>query len=358
MNMEYKEGWEETKARWTAFWNGEIIDRPIMLITTPSDDPPEIVIPDDYVYHWTDISHHIDYLEKRNLSTIYMGEAIPSVCPMSAWCAYYGGKTRFLRDTIWHEPMFSDWRDAPDWDTAWRDAGYENLLSMMKALCEQRSGRYFVGFPPILFGAPSDMVAAMRGTDRYLLDLLEYPDEVENAQTRMAKNYAKVYDEIWALIHSYGYEGYGNWWPIWSPEPLAVFQSDVSCMISETMFERFVAQHLETMTSHVVHAFYHLDGPDAIRHVDRICEMPNLDAIQWVPGAGTEPGALQWLDLFKRIQGHGKAVYFPLLQDELEPIIRQLDPSKIILGLSAATRDDANRLMENAARWTKEFWGL
>ena len=57
MQLSYKENWEDARERWTAFWEGEMIDRPIMLVTTPAPNSPEIDAPEDYEYHWTDIDH-------------------------------------------------------------------------------------------------------------------------------------------------------------------------------------------------------------------------------------------------------------------------------------------------------------
>jgi hypothetical protein len=359
MRMSYKSGWDDAKDRWEAFWQGEIIDRPVMLLTVPVPGAAPLPVPDDYEYHWTDTAHQIAWHEARNRSAVYLAEAIPAVGggPLSAWCAYYGGKTTFLRDTIWHEPVDFTWDDPPDWKHAWNDEGYRKLLDLIDSLCRARKGSFYVGFPPTLHAAPSDVLSAMRGVDRFLIDLVEYPEEVEAALESMSANFATIYDEIYRIIHSHGYEGYGNWWPVWSPDRFGVFQSDVSCMISGPMFERFVVPHLENTSAHVVNGVYHLDGPDAIRHVERVCELPNIKAIQWVPGSGTEPGALQWLDLFKRIQAKGRAVYLGLLPGELETIIRELDPRKLILGLGARTEEEAEEFMQAAARWTAKYWG-
>ena len=131
---------------------------------------------------------------------------------------------------------------------------------------------------------------------------------------------------------------------------MGVFQSDVSCMLSPEMVEKFIIPHLEITASFVTHGCYHLDGPDAIKHVERICEVPGIHTIQWVPGAGQKPGALQWMGLFKKVQANGRSIYFGLQHSELETIIRELDPRKMILGMSAATIEEANQLMAKSEK--------
>ena len=39
------------------------------------------------------------------------------------------------------------------------------------------------------------------------------------------------------------------------------------------------------------HSLYHLDGPDAIKHVPALMELEKLDALQWTCGAGQPDGA-------------------------------------------------------------------
>jgi hypothetical protein len=44
---------------------------------------------------------------------------------------------------------------------------------------------------------------------------------------------------------------------------------------------------------------YHLDGPQALRYLDRLLEIPAVHAIQWVPGAGRD----YWVDWISLVTG-------------------------------------------------------
>ena len=358
MELAYKEDWPAARRRWCAYWQGEIIDRPVMLITVPQPNPAQLPQPPDDHYRWMDIPYQVRVMEARNRSTRYLGEAIPPVHgPMAAWSAYYGGPVRYMPDTIWFEPFVDSYEHAPDWDADWQDGGYLHLRDMVHSLAQSRRGEFFVGFPPTMHTAPSDLLSSMRGVDRYLMDLIEYPDQVRAATMAMSRNFGRIFADLYSVIHAHGYEGYGNWWPIWSPEPLGVFQSDVSCMLSASMFEDFVVPHLEATAAAVTHSCYHLDGPDAIRHAGRVCEVAGIHTIQWVPGSGTRPGAMQWLELFRTIQARGRSVYFGLSPHELEDAIRELDPRRIILAMGAGSVQEAEDLLSRAEAWTARYWG-
>jgi len=58
----------------------------------------------------------------------------------------------------------------------------------------------------------------------------------------------------------------------------------------------------------VDHRIYHLDGPGAIHHLDTLLNLPELHAIQWVPGAGVTGGITQWVPLILRVQSKGKSI--------------------------------------------------
>ena len=50
-------------------------------------------------------------------------------------------------------------------------------------------------------------------------------------------------------------------------------------------------------------SIYHLDGPGEIPHLDMLLDIPRLNGIQWVAGAGkaalTDPC---WFDMYKKMQ--------------------------------------------------------
>lgn len=80
---------------------------------------------------------------------------------------------------------------------------------------------------------------------------------------------------------------------------------DLSCMFSPAMYERFVMPYLQERIGVLDEAFYHLDSPGALPHLDLLLGIPNLKGIQWVPGLSNPPHE-EWLDVLNRIVGAGK----------------------------------------------------
>lgn len=109
-----------------------------------------------------------------------------------------------------------------------------------------------------------------------------------------------------------------------------IVQCDFSALISPAHFEEFCLPEIQRQCAMLDTSIYHLDGPDAIRHLDMILEIKDLDAVQWVAGAG-KPGAKGWLPLLQRIQKAGKSVIVATPPGDVQEILSVLSPKGLML---------------------------
>ena len=98
----------------------------------------------------------------------------------------------------------------------------------------------------------------------------------------------------------------------------------------------------------MTHNIFHLDGKGMLRHLDRILEVPEIAAIQWVQGVGDDLPILQWLPVIKKIQAAGKGVIVDLQLDELEPFIAAMDPTDCIF--ASLRRRTSSRIFSSGWR--------
>jgi len=274
---------------------------------------------------------------------------------MAGWLPVYGGRITADWDTVWIHKSFRSWDEAPDWERDWDDSGWRQLVETIELLVESSAGRFFVGLPPLL--TPNDLLSVLREPKTFLTDLVDEPDLVKSALQQMTLNMLRMYEALCAIIHR-RFEGIHHHYPVWCPEPLITVQSDVSCMLSPAMFEEFIIPELETLSSTVGRAIYHLDGPDAVKHLDRVLDLPHLSMLQWVPGAGQPGGFEHWMHIFKRAQEKGKRIYLPCAPSQLQTAIREFRPElTFVLMGEVASIEEAQKLMRDAERWTREYWG-
>jgi 5-methyltetrahydrofolate--homocysteine methyltransferase len=167
-------------------------------------------------------------------------------------------------------------------------------------------GKMLQRFPDLVEGL--DTLAAMRGTQTLLQDLIDRPDWVHDCLKKITQLYFHYYDMTYDVIRD---EVGGSTFFTWAPGRQVKLQCDFSAMISPGMFKEFMVPVLTEMTERVSYSWYHWDGADAIGHLDTLLSIPELDMIQWTPGEGVpEEASSTWWPLYHRILDTGKKLYF------------------------------------------------
>jgi hypothetical protein len=352
----YKENWEEAKKRLTAFWQKGVIGRPCIHITAPREGKYSSPEPRDFKEKWTDPEYIIKNAIAQFESIYYGGEAIPAITLLVGYAFAYGAPLHFSEQTIWHEPIFNDVEDYKNFNFDYSsDWGWQQIKNVVQAMAKAGEGKFIVGQPAII--QANDLFSILRGTEKFCIDLIEHPEEVKAVLSIMRKNWLSVYTECDTML-SKRIEGSTSWLPIWSPGKMSTIQSDVSCMISPKMFEKFIMPELIEVTEHIEHIFYHLDGPDAIKHLDRLLDIPGIFGVQWTPGSGRPTSLSHWLPMYKKIQEKGKGLCPPAIhKDELETAIKDLRPEGLFLLVEgASSAAEAEGLLVKAEEWTKKYW--
>ena len=95
---------------------------------------------------------------------------------------------------------------------------------------------------------------------------------------------------------------------------------------------------------------YHLDGPGALRHLDTLLDIGQLDAIQFVYGDGAKP-ASRWMHVFKRIQAGGKNLHITIEPREVDTFMENLRPEGVMLQMEASSVEEADAVLKKIAGW-------
>ncbi len=176
-----------------------------------------------------------------------------------------------------------------------------------------------IGIPNL--GGMMDIVESMRGANNSLMDLYDDPEEVIRLNDDIYAAYKKAYDEYIKNINNDKILGYSGWITLLSQKPYFISQCDFCCMIGPAQFDEFVYDTLEKEANLIERSFYHLDGPGAVKHLDRIIEA-GFDGIQWINGAGSKPlDDPRWDDIYKKVHKAGKLLQVYIYnQNELKYI--------------------------------------
>lgn len=309
----YKDDFDEARDRLTAWWNGEDIGRPAMQITAPREPPweeaPEMPPPPGWLtdYSTSDFAYRVHLSRTACLKRQFLAEAMPVVAPDLApncLALYLGCRGVDQPGTVWCEPCL----DRPENAVFRRNPSnsyWDFTLRLGKEQLRLGRGKFLIQFPDLIEGL--DTLAAMRGNEELLVDLIDRPDWVRAALSRITESYFECYDDLYDLFRD---DRGGSFFWAWAPGRMAKLQCDFSAMISPEMFGKFMAPVLTAMTQRLDHCMYHWDGPGAIGHHDHLLSIPKLDMLQWTPGAGCEPVMdRRWWPLYHKTLDAGKAVF-------------------------------------------------
>ena len=310
--LRYREDMEEVRDRLRTWWNGGDIGRPAMLLSapraTPLEDIPIMPEPEGWLTHYStsNFEYRVNLSERACVNTHYLGEAVPNVSPDLApncLALYLGCKGVEQLGTVWCEPVIQDPETARfEFDPA--NFYWDFTLRLAKEQLRLGEGKFLASFPDLIEGL--DTLAAMRGTQALLVDLVERPEWVHHALHEITQRYFDHYDRLYEMIKDK--RGGSHFWA-WAPGRMTKLQCDFSAMISPEMFEAFMVPVFIEMTEQLDYCMYHWDGPGAIRHHDHLLSIPGITMIQWTPGAGVEPVMdRKWWPLYHKTIDAGKKV--------------------------------------------------
>ncbi|MBI3919774.1 MAG: hypothetical protein HY318_00045 [Armatimonadetes bacterium] len=310
----YREDWTEARNRLTTWWNGGDIGRPAMLVLAPRSEPIEHIAalpePANWVTHYStaNLPYRVNLALRACLGNHYLGEAAPVVASgdlaPNCLALYLGCKGVEKPGTVWCESFVENPEDVCfDFDP--ENFYWKFSREVYRQTLELGEGKFLHQFPDLIEGL--DTLAAMRGSERLLADLIERPDWVASCLRRITDRYFHYYDLLYDMIRD---EVGGSVFWCWAPGRMAKFQCDFSAMISPKMFREFMFPVLKEMAERVSYSMYHWDGPGAIGHLEALLSIPDLDMIQWTPGSGVEGSWHQrWWPLYHPILEVGKKLF-------------------------------------------------
>jgi hypothetical protein len=358
MGLLHKPDWDDAKERFLAWWEGEALGRCGLAVTAPKGkaqkgQPP--TAPENPLRRWTDLDYIAELNEFQHRNTFYGGEAFP------IWHGGYPGHTSiptFLgcpltldMRTGWHEPILNGDTWALDDLALDRDNRYYRFqLDLLQTAAEASRGR---SVPSVgAFGGCGDTLAAARGTMRLLTDVIDRPDLVRRTELHLMGMWIEVYSTFYDIVSPAG-GGSTCWFPLWSPGRFYAAQCDFSYTISPSMFTDLFVPALERQLEFLDHAVYHVDGVEAFRHVPQLCDLPRLQALQILPGAG-KPSPLHYLPVLREVQARGKNLHITIPAHEVEPALRELSARGLFIATSCETETEARALLAKVEGWSHD----
>jgi len=311
-----KDDLAEAQARTNDWWDNRRSDRALIQVKGRLEEPwfkVPIRTAESLHAYWTDPDVVMPRILNELGSTWYGGEAFPVLSPVpgrivSITAKYLGAPNVYVDDqTTWSEPIIDDWSDPPslDWnpENEWWSITRRNLQACADEV-RRRDLECFIGHPDL--NGPTEVLAGLRNPEKLCMDLVMEPDTVKRAARKVQDAWYEAWKGVREITAPFG--GCFTFMGLWSDQEAPDLQSDFSSLISPAMFAEFMLPLIREQAERFPRSVFHLDGPDMVRHLDLLLSVEEINAIQWVEGAGAGPVS-RWTDLMRRIQDGGKALY-------------------------------------------------
>lgn len=348
-----KDNWDSTSSKWTRYWNRENDGRPLMCVIardastetafqqataegtkmfsvlcqgTDATLPAELAVRDmDDLY--TDAvrmdARYRHFCETHH----FLGESFPNIDAdfgPGSMASYLGSNIVFREDTQWFEHCVDDWADRGplvfDAEAPW----WKKHHQLVRDLRGLAGNDYLIGMPDIMENI--DVLASLRGVENVIYDLIDEPEEVEKRIAEVGAAYFDYYDRFYDLVKDPTGGSAYTVFQIWGPGRLAKLQCDLSAMLSPDHFRDFIQESLRTQAQKLDQVLYHLDGEEAIRHMDALMEIEEIDALQWTSGDFGPDGTLpDWDVIYDKARAAGKSIWVKVYTGELDDWIRNTD---------------------------------
>ncbi len=302
---------DDTLDRFNRWWSLQATDRPVLEL--PVQARPHAVAaqpPGCLRARWLDAEWQVEVALADLRARPYVAETLPVFVPNvgpDLTATLLGAELEFGESTSWSlHPV----TDASQWDAVrQREPDFANpywrAIERMTALALERGGGEILVGLPDLHGA-YDMLVGLRGPEELCIDLMEDAELVEATAMRMADIFNAAVARAWAPLAAAGMPA--TTWTRFLHDGLAYVAScDFWCLVSPEMARRHVVATIEREAAALQRAIFHLDGPDALRHLDWLLQCKHVHAVQWVYGAGKGPAA-RWLDVYRKCLDAGKAI--------------------------------------------------
>jgi len=351
--LKYKPDFERAQQYWDAFWAHEIIDRPCTIIRAEIANNPGR--PFRLQPIMADFEKSFEQFDRYLQTHSFMGECMPGFRPgfgPDQMAGFLGAPIVISPDsseTSWSQKIVDDWQAFGPLKIDEDNKCWQRMIEFHEAAEKHFKGKCLLY--EIDTHSNIDTLEGLRGAQKLLFDMIDYPDVIMEAMNQVRPIYKQIYEKFQvygskkqlgtsAELHLYSRARYNR------------IQADFICLLSPDMFRRFVLPALREEADYLDYSCFHLDGPDALKHLDDLLAIDSLDAIQWVPGAGAgdKEEVFKWPEVVHRIQAANKSIIIYGTAEEIKAVHGRFKPELLVYDVNTKSRDEGLKLLD----WLKK----
>lgn len=340
--------WPRLRERYLASWRRERLDRGVIAhLQNPNRNRPE---PEPWMLALSEQT----YLDPEKLFALkawrrtswnWHADLFQYTTPFygpNVFVGFCGAQPVFGQDTVWHQPLISSLDEADRVHFDEDNRYWRAHLESVDYFSQQCEGRLQLGTTD--FGGPTDWIATVMGTEAFLMETIQRPDEMREFALRLADECNQAFDLMCPRVMARN-DGVVDWMPYWSDLRMGTVQDDMAINFSPDMYREVFLPALERMARHTERTVLHWhDG--AAQHLESLLAVEAIDLVQFGHDPSSPPFR-ESLPLMQRIQQAGKLLFISCVEaEDAEFFLTHLDPRGLALIINTAD-DEASRQMED-----------
>ncbi len=325
-----KENWEETQEKWRGYWKRQNKGRPLMRVVAQKEEMT--ALPEQYMYanpveKYTDAEKLVGRYRHFCENHEFLGESFPNLSvdfgPGSV-ASYIGSDIVFNEDTVWFTEVLEDLEEAEPFVFDPENKWFKKHLALVQECQVLANGDFPVCVPDLMENI--DVVASLRGAQNTIFDMIDIPEEMEARIGQISDIYFEYYDRFYDTVKMADDSSVYTVFQIWGDGKCAKLQCDFSALMSPQNFRDFILEPLRAQAKQLDTVIYHLDGPDAIKHLDAVLEIEEIDALQWTSGDHGPDGTFEeWYGIYDKAYRAGKSLWVKVYSGEYQDWITRVD---------------------------------
>lgn len=335
----------EVKETFESWWNKNL-DRPLIQVFSPKDPSGDTW---SFLRHYPDADKALDEILESFSKILVEKEAYPNVfvnLGPGSLSAYLGAELKFdcNANTAWFLGS-STLNGLQEIEFNTENKWWRYTVECTKKATKRSQGRTIVAFTDLL--DPLTVSGQLRGNfpTTLIKDMFTNGHKLKKAVEKIHNIWFRCYNELCKAMNV-SKNGYSTWAGLWSELSHYVLQCDTIVFLSPKLFDEFVYPFIVEECNYLDRTIWHLDGPLELKHLDKLLNITELDAIQWIPGEGNPDGGDKcWIPLYKKIQSKGKLLQIFVPSEKVMPILSRISPQNVAINTTCRTSEEAQSLI-------------
>lgn len=258
-----------------------------------------------------------------------------------------GAKIHYEEDHAWITSLFTEWGNQPGWQLDQENETTRLFDDLTDVLLPELTGKALLMSPNL--GGGADALMNLMSAEKICQSLIDHSDEVHTALEGINAAWREVYSKLMRAVIRNNV-GMIHWCEVWSNTPYLILECELAALVSSKHFHQFLIPDILRQAESVDRTIFHVCGEESFRHIDALLDLPQVSAIQYVPGRNNR--AIHKIHELQKIQKHGLPLQISVMPDEPEDLLKELDPAGLaFLILDTLPMDQLQPFVKTAAAW-------